>query len=444
LIGGITADGVFVKRQNGYRRILAVQVAALSRQVIEAHPEPFRQLPLSFQPLQSVFPAVTCTAQATFRTGLAPAEHGIIANGRFERKTRKTEFWNQAAALLPPTRIWTPLRAKGGTVAELFCQQSLGDTVDLLLSPAPVHKHSGGIVQDCYAKPSHLYRDLCQQIGRKFNLFSYWGPLASAKSSRWIAAATRAVISNPALRPDFVTTYLPHLDYVLQKKGPDDAAAVQRAVKLVTTELRSLCRAAEENGYGVLIWGDYAITPARHPIYPNRELREHGFFRERLVAGRSYPDLYESTAFAMVDHQVAHVYVQDPQKLREVRQLLSDLDGVAEVRTRAECLDHPDSGELIMTAEAGAWFAYPWWSDSKRPPDYATHVDIHNKIGFDPCELFWGGYLPPSVSLEAERVKGTHGRDDAPAAFACNMDLPGSPTSLLELSQSLATLLAAE
>lgn len=415
-------------------RILVVQVAALDHQLACQYPELHQATGLTFQPLVSAFPAVTCTAQASFRTASTPACHGMICNGLFARDLRSVVFWNQSAKLVTGPRIWDGFRARGGTVGCLFWQQALGEAVDMVLSPAPIHKHGGGMVQDCYAKPAGLYRDLCGALGRSFKLSSYWGPLASWKSTRWIADAVAEVIKRPAA-PDLILTYLPHLDYVLQKQGRN-GPGVPRAVARLATALGALCRHARQNGYRILLWGDYAIADAEIPVYPNRILREAGFLHTRPVGKRRYPDLWCSDAFAMVDHQIAHVYVQTPERVAAVAACLSHVPGIAEVR-QAASLPHPHSGELILVAEPNAWFAYPWWERPAEAPDYATHVDIHNKIGFDPCELFFGGLFPPGISQDARRVRGTHGRTDMPACFASDLPFTPAPADLVELAAAL-------
>jgi predicted AlkP superfamily pyrophosphatase or phosphodiesterase len=368
---------------------------------------------------------VTCSAQAVFRTAAPVAATGVVCNGRFDRLTRRTDFWNQSARLVRGDRIWAGHRARGGRVGMLFWQQSLGEEVDMLLSPAPIHKHHGGMIQDCYGQPSGLYPRLRQELGRPFNLMHYWGPLAAASSSRWIVDATCAILAQPDLAPELLLTYLPHLDYVLQRRGPLDEAAVQPAVRDAATMLGRLMAAAQTAGYAVLVWGDYAITEARGVVYPNRLLLERGLFRTRQVGRRTYPDLYSSQAFAMADHQVAHIYLDAARDVAAAKACFAGVEGIGQVAA-----PEPDgeSGELVLTAAPGYWFAYPWWTDHRQAPDYARHVDIHNKIGFDPCELFWG-WPPPSVSLDAHRVRGTHGRDDAPVCVGSTLpELRATPT----------------
>jgi len=381
-----------------------VQVAALGHNLIEQYPDLFSALPFSCHPLQPVFPAVTCTAQAALRTGMPTEQHGIVANGFLDRDLRQTFFWTQSNRLLPRQRIWDTFRNAGNPVGVMFFQQSLGDNVDLILSPAPIHKHHGGMIQDCYSQPPGLYPQLCSSLGRPFRLRHYWGPMASFKATEWIVDATIEVIRERETAPKLLFTYLPHMDYVLQKHGPNNHEHVKRALRQTIAKLVLLTRTAADLQYDVVVAGDYAVAPVQQVVYPNRILQEARLFTPRRVGQLTYPDLYTSRAVAVVDHQIAHVYVHDPNDIPRTRDVLTKVPGVAEVLNH-DFLPHPRSGELIAVAESDAWFAYPWWTEAGNAPDYATHVDIHNKIGFDPAELFWGS-LPPRISTDPRSTSG--------------------------------------
>jgi len=413
------------------KKLLIVQVAALDYELETGA--------LRFRPIETVFPAVTSTVQASFRTASLPAQHGMIANGLYRRDLRKVMFWEQSAGLVAGPRIWDDCRRRGGRVAVLFWQQSLGEQADLVLSPAPIHKHHGGMIEDCYSRPADLYERLCRAVGRRFKLRHYWGPAASHKAGDWIVEATAAVLKDPDLAPDLCLTYLPTLDYDLQRFGPDSERGIFAALA-VEEQIKRLCSAAVGAGYEVLVYGDYGMATTTGPAaLPNLALREAGLMNVRAVRGMRYPDLYSSRAFAMVDHEIAHVYVADPADVDEAASTLAALPGVAEVMDRAALacvgLDHPNSGELVLLAENGRWLAYPWWTDRREAPDYARHVDIHNKPGYDPCELFFG-WPPMSVSLDTSRIRGTHGRagPERKVSWAATFSQPREPADLVELA----------
>lgn len=405
---------------------------------------------MKFHPLLPVIPAVTCTAQASFRTAAPPSRHGMVSNGLFHRNLRRSMFWEQAAAQVQGPRIWERFRAEGGTVGLTFWQQSLGEHVDVILSPRPIHKHSGGMIQDCYSKPNGLYDELRARVGRDFNLMHYWGPLASKKSSEWITDAVCALMDMPEVCPDLLFTYLPHLDYDLQRHGPSGPKA-REALQVLDTCLQRLADTARQTGRMVLVWGDYEMHDTSGPaVFPNRALREAGLLGARHLKGMAYADLFAARAFALTDHEIAHVFIQDKGDVEHTREILSELEGVEQALPREEVpfLNHPNSGELILFAKPGRWFAYPWWTDPAEAPDFATHVDIHNKPGFDPCELFFGK-LPWQVSLDTRKVGGTHGYGGpgSTAAWSCTAgDFPLQPeeTSLLDLAGSLKTWLGAD
>ena len=398
---------------NANSKLLVIQVAGLGYDLAQRHNLTCGSL--AIQPLQTIFPSLTCPVQASFRTATPPSAHGIVANGIYDRVVRRTAFWEQSAALVTGPRIWDDFRKRGRKVAMLFWQQSLGESADIILSPAPIHKHHGGMIEDCYSKPAGLYDRVRRRVGRRFRLARYWGPFASAKSSQWIAEATAVIMLDPEIAPDLCLTYLPALDYDLQRYGPDHPAAI-RAIEALRKQLAGLIDAAGRGGYEIIVFGDYAIVPCLNgPVFPNLALRQAGFMTARRVGKMSYPDFYESRAFALCDHEMAHVYIRKPEDIPAVRACLDSLEGVGLVMSAEELssagLQHERSGDIVIVAAEDRWLAYPWWSDRAEAPEYAGHVDIHSKPGYDPCELFLG-WPPGSVSQDASRIRGSHGRAD--------------------------------
>ena len=422
------------------RRLLVIQVAGLGQALLVAHHGGEGLAGLRFRAAHSVFPALTCPVQASFRTAAPPSAHGMVCNGWYSRQLRRPLFWEQSSALVEGPRIWDELRAAGKAVGLLFWQQSLGEDVDVLLSPAPIHKHHGGMIDAVYSRPAGLYDELCRRVGRRFKLRHYWGPLASEHASRWIAQATAELMAMPDVAPDLLLTYLPHLDYSLLRLGPS-GRGVDGELAALALHLESLCERAEATGYDVVVFGDYAFADVDRPLYPNRALREAGLLQARQVRGMLYPDLHASRALAVADHEVALVYVRDATACGAAAERLAAMAGVDEVLTGEALADrgiaHPSCGELVLVAEPGAWFAYPWWTDRREQPDYATHVDIHNKPGFDPCELFWGWPNPFATSTDAAKIGGSHGRvgPGREAAWAATCGL-GEPSDLIELADA--------
>ena len=396
-----------------------------------------------------MLPAVTCTVQGSFRTASPPASHGMVANGLFIRRLARPMFWEQSAALVEGDRIWTDFRRAGRTVGMMFWQQSLGEDVDLILSPAPIHKHHGGMIEGFYAKPAGLYERLCKTVGRPFKLRHYWGPLASTKAGDWIAEATTAVLADKTVAPDLLLTYLPTLDYDFQRFGPTDARC-DKAVAALSRQLQMLLAAADRAGYEVLVFGDYRIEQVDGAVFPNRALLAAGLMATRTVGGMAYPDFHASHAFAVVDHEIAHVYLPQADDVA-ARAALESLNGIAEVLGPDEQLslglNHPNSGELVIVAEQGKWLAYPWWSDKRQAPDYARCIDIHNKPGFDPCELFFAplGWPPMSTCQDTARIRGSHGRtgEGRDVVWASTLTLGTQPADLIELADAVRTWLNA-
>ena len=378
---------------------------------------------LEFGAAKSAFPAVTCVAQASLRTGAKPQSHGMTSNGVFSRELRKAAFWEQSAALVRGPRIWDAARAAGKTVGMYFWQQSLGESIDSVISPAPIHKHHGGMIPKLYTQTPELAAALESTLGA-FPMRLYWGPAASPLVGDKVIDFAKLAMEIED--PDIAFVYLPTLDYDLQRHG-SAAPTSDKSFELIENQLWRLSALAEKQEREMLVLGDYAITPATvPPAFPNQTLREIGYFKTRDVNGMAYPDLFASRAFALCDHEVAHVYIRDPADLEPVRLLLKRTGDYENVRVN-DCEQpwaHATGGELLLTATRGSWCAYPWWTNPREAPDYATHVDIHNKPGYDPCELFSGGIFPPRTSLDATLIRGTHGRESN-VAFATTKPLEG-------------------
>jgi predicted AlkP superfamily pyrophosphatase or phosphodiesterase len=389
----------------------------------------------AMRPLRTITPAVTCSVQATFMTGLTPREHGIVGNGWYFRDLLEIWLWRQSNRLVAGEKIWEAgkRRDPSFTCANLFWWYNMGATHDVGVTPRPIYKADGRKLPDCYTVPAWLRPELTAALG-PFPLFEFWGPATSIKSSRWIAEAAQhvSISRSPALS----LVYLPHLDYDLQRFGPDEEnPSVKQSLRDIDDVAGELIAFAEGSGQRIVVLSEYGIAAVDRPVAINRALREAGFLVVREEDGGELLDPVASLAFAVADHQIAHVYIAAANVVDPVRRVLENLPGVAEVldgaAKAAYHLDHPRSGELVALAEPNAWFTYFWWTDDARAPDFARTVDIHRKPGYDPAELFVDpairfpkvaigqrllrrklGFrtLLDVVPLDATLVKGSHGR----------------------------------
>jgi predicted AlkP superfamily pyrophosphatase or phosphodiesterase len=352
----------------------------------------------AMRPLRTVLPAVTCSVQSSLVTGLAPRDHGIVANGWYFRDQAEVHLWRQSNRLVAGEKIWDAGRQRDPafTCAKMFWWYNMYATVDFSATPRPMYPADGRKLPDHYTEPPCLHDELDGKLGT-FPLFRFWGPAADISSTRWIAQATEHVMETR--RPTLTLSYLPHLDYGLQKWGPDQAdPRVAKDLQEVDAVCGGLMDAARDAGRRIVVVSEYGIVPVRDAVHVNRALRSASLLRLRVENGRELLDPGASRAFAVADHQMAHVYVRDAADVPAARRVLEDLDGVAAVLDengkRAHGLDHPRSGELIALAAADRWFSYYWWEDDARAPDFARTVDIHRKPGYDPMELFLDPRLP--------------------------------------------------
>jgi len=341
---------------------------------------------------------VTCSVQSSLVTGLAPRDHGIVANGWYFRDQAEVHLWRQSNWLVAGEKIWDAGRRRDPafTCAKMFWWYNMYATADFSATPRPMYPADGRKLPDHYAEPPGLHDELDGKLGI-FPLFRFWGPAADISSTRWIAQATEHVMETR--RPTLTLSYLPHLDYGLQKWGPDQAdPRVAKDLQEVDAICGGLMDAARDTGRRIVVVSEYGIVPVRDAVHVNRALRSAGLLRLRVENGRELLDPGASRAFAVADHQMAHIYVRDAADVPAARRALEDLDGVAAVLDedgkRAHGLDHSRSGELIALAAADRWFSYYWWEDDARAPDFARTVDIHRKPGYDPMELFLDPQLP--------------------------------------------------
>ena len=400
-------------------------------------------------------PAVTCSVQSTLLTGSPPSEHGAVANGWYFREMSEVLFWRQSNHLIGGEKIWEAAKKRDPdfTCAKMFWWYNMYASADFSATPRPQYPADGRKIPDHYAYPAALHDELDERLGQ-FPLFKFWGPLADITSSQWISRATQHVIASRS--PTLTLCYLPHLDYNLQRLGPDPShRELQQDLEDIDEICGELIAFAECRGMRTIIVSEYGITAVSDAVHINRALREAGLLDVRPEEyGREILDAGASRAFAVADHQIAHVYVRDRELVEPVRQLIVELDGVEQVlgseEKRAYSLDHSRSGELVAIANADRWFSYYYWLDEQHAPDFARTVDIHRKPGYDPVDLFFDPELklpklasrlklakrklgfrqlldvisPSATSL----VKGSHGRptdrlEDGPLVISSEPDL---------------------
>lgn len=423
------------------KRLMVINVVGLTPSLVGENTPHLKKLMDrgSSGSISPVLPAVTCTAQATYLTGTMPSEHGIVGNGWLFKDTNEVRLWHQSNRLMQGEKLWETMRRRdpAATCANIFWWFNMYSSADYSVTVRPMYPADGRKIPDIYTYPLEWRQELNAQLGQ-FPLFNFWGPMSDITSSRWIADATLKTLDK--YRPTLTLVYLPHLDYCLQKLGPGHAS-IPDELRAIDGECGRLLAAAEREDIQVVVVSEYGIEPAERPVHLNRVLREAGYIRLREELGRELLDAGACRAFALADHQLAHIYVKDGADLAAVKALVEAQPGVARVldaqEKKIEGLDHPRAGDLVAVADRGAWFTYYYWLEETRAPDFARCVDIHRKPGYDPVEL----YLDPDIRLpmvatgwrllkkslgfrtlmdviptDAALVKGTHGRPPDSAA----------------------------
>ena len=435
------------------QKTIVINVVGLTKRLIGEH-TPFiksflEQGKSTF--VTPVLPAVTCAAQSTYLTGKYPSEHGIVGNGWYFKDECEVKFWRQSNKLVQREKIWDKLRSEnpGFTCANHFWWYNMYSTVDFSTTPRPNYLADGRKIPDFYSQPAELRDTLQKELGT-FPLFQFWGPKTSIKSSQWIADAT--IKTDELHNPTLTFVYLPHLDYNLQRHGLN-FDIISKDLNEIDTVVRQLVGYYEKQDANVVLLSEYGITDVNNPIHLNRILRKEGLINIRMERGLELLDAGVSKAFAVADHQIAHIYLNDQSVKSQVIALLEKVPGVEKVLSGSDLavakLNHDRCGDIVVVADAKSWFTYYFWLDDKVAPDYARMVDIHKKPGYDPVEMLTdpkdkfvmmkviGKLIKKKlgfrtvmniIPIQAELVKGSHGRipedtDDYPILISNNSSL---------------------
>jgi predicted AlkP superfamily pyrophosphatase or phosphodiesterase len=366
------------------------------------------------------FPAVTCTAQSNYLTGAPPSLNGIVGNGWYNRELAEVQFWKQSNHIVQADKIWDDLhgRAQIGNrppaVANCFWWYNMYSSVDYAITPRPMYPADGRKFFDVYSWPYSIREEIKKDLG-EFPFFGFWGPAAGIKTpqgsadcvSCWIAGSAKWIENKYA--PALNLIYLPHLDYNLQRHGPYDASGklnpeIFPDLQAIDAIVGDLIQFFGQHGVQVVLLSEYGITNVNTPVHLNRIFRQRGWLTVKEELGLEILDAGASKVFAVADHQIAHVYLNDRSLEKDVRDVLEKVLGVERVLSEADKtaagISHSRAGDLIVVAAENAWFTYYYWLDDDRAPDFARTVDIHRKPGYDPVELF----LDPNISLPKLKI----------------------------------------
>jgi predicted AlkP superfamily pyrophosphatase or phosphodiesterase len=438
------------------QKTVVIDVVGLSASVIGEH-TPFLKKYIAERHMQTIapmLPAVTTAVQSTYVTGKTPTEHGIVGNGWYDRDDCEVKFWKQSNKLVQGEKIWDAAKKldPNFTCSKMFWWYNMYSSADYSLTPRPNYLADGRKLPDCYSHPAELRDELQEKLGQ-FPLFQFWGPGANIKSTRWIADAS--MLTDDKYDPTLTLIYLPHLDYCLQKFGPD-FSNISKELLEVDKVTEDLVTFYERKKAKIIILSEYGIAPVTRPIHLNRIFRENGLLQIRMERGLELLDAGASKAFAVADHQIAHIYINDVSTKEQVKQILKATAGVELVLDKQEQatygIDHERSGDFVVMAKEGAWFTYYFWLDDAKAPDYARSVDIHKKPGYDPVEMFMTSkaragyklmrkklgfrYVMDVIPLDARLIKGSHGRVNCRKEYA--------PVLITQGQQSESELQAAD
>ena len=354
--------------------------------------------------IDPVLPALTCSAQATYLTGTLPSEHGIVANGWYDRDLAEHHFWKQSNHLVKGKKLWEAAKEKNSefTCAKLFWWYNMYSSADWSITPRPMYPADGNKFFDVYTQPQNIRHDIKESIG-DFPFPSFWGPMAGIKSSDWIAESAKWIEEKN--KPNLSLVYLPHLDYNLQRLGPNHLD-IKNDLLEIDKIVGDLISFYEQRSIKVSLLSEYGITEVNKAIQLNRVFRKNGRITIKEELGLELMDCGASKAFAICDHQIAHIYLNDQSIKHEAIKALENTDGISKIlhgdSIKEHGLNHERSGDIIVISNEDTWFSYYYWLDDAVAPDFARCIDIHRKYGYDPVELF----LDPDIALPKLKIIG--------------------------------------
>ena len=399
---------------------------------------------VSCAPIQASFPVLSPSMQASFLTGSWPTDHGVVGNGWYEADQGLIHWQFPSGRLVQRPGIWQRMKArhKDFRCALIGWQHYFQDQCDVVVGFKPYRWAFWPTIPHLYIRPKSLLTRLAEEWDElKDMLYQKDKAMPSRIRSgdeevRWMSEYMMRTAQWIEMheQPHLTLISLPELAYQIPVKGYDDIQ-----LKDVFANVDQLCMQLislyEANGVQVLLVSDEVYVPVQHPIYINQILREEGLLEVISQFGQEFLDVMESKAFALADHQIAHVYVQDWKIARDIKSCLKEIDGVAAIWDRVEKrnrrIAHPRAGDFILVAEPDRWFAYDYWQN-KEAASYQ-----HYAMAYAECygpqlvsSTQHGAYAVTNHHLQNNFIKAASGcvepdRNHAPI-FATAMDLPES------------------
>lgn len=376
------------------------------------------------------FPCLAAPSFATLMTGAGADSHGIVGDAFYDRDARRVLARPFSDHDVAGSKLWDRLRAaRPGSRSLAWFTPNLHDAdVDL----------AAWIDADdvLTTRPD----DLTAELTRRFGPYPAprtdpTGEPLGLNATAWILRTAAATIA--AEKPEFAVVRIPYLGQVARRYGPDGREA-SRAVRELERHLGPFLTALPANSL-VVAATESVATPVLEPLYPNLVLHGLGFLAlDPHPDGGLDVDLNASAAFAVADHQLCHIYINDPSVTATIASTFAGAAdfGIAAVvtgaRRRRYGLDHPHAGDVVLIATPERWFAPDWWQrDAERParPERGSGL----ALGSEPDPAKVGGSLgapPPNPEYHGVVVA-------SPADFLRDGELMTAPQLTRRLAEAL-------
>ena len=343
--------------------------------------------------LVPAFPGLAASSFATLITGVGPQQHGLIGNTYFDRARGCVVAGPFPDAATEAPRLWQQLRAArpGSKTLLWFAPNSRGADVEL----GAWIERDGTLMTNPPA--------LADALIARFGPFPQVDDPGKGEPPRlaataWMLRSAAWVIA--AEDPTLAIVRVPYLAQVARRFGPDGREA-GRAIRELEAVLAPFLAARRPEDL-ILAATESVVTPVSGPVLPNLVLRGLGLLAlSPDPAGGLDVDLARSAAFALADHQLCQIYLNDPTEAATVASAFAGPhgDGIATIapgdRRAALGLAHPRAGDVILVAQPDHWFAPDWWLVPSEAPRTVPGC------GLAPAS--------PGVPIDPAHVKGSLG-----------------------------------
>ena len=328
-----------------------------------------------FKQVTGVFPSVTNVNNVSICCGTWPEEHGITGNSYLDAVSGKAEYMNSADMILTDTIFQRAVR-QGAKPALLTCKRK---TVELF--------YKDTAISIAAEDPPEDYVD---RLGNP-------GSIYSCEINYWLWRAALEILQK---RPDIQLLYVHTTDYPMHTWAPEEEESLEHLSTM--DELVGQAREVAPDA-AFFVTADHGMNYKSRCWDLTRVCEERGTpIRFALSPERDYYVKHHRNFTGC-----AWVWLNAPEDVRKVTEIMRGLKGVEEVLARDEAAQRfhlmPERiGDLVVLGDRDTMFGDLATVSEKLPPTYRAHGSLH-EMELPLLIHNFAGELPPSEAFRANK-----------------------------------------